>query len=256
MPDDHRRDGKTATRAALSQRAVNPIALPDDTLDPAHLHTLTQAASSREWNAGQAAVESVLRAGVTPEDIADFYIPAIARKMGEQWCSDEMGFAAVTIGTSRLQAMLRQLGPHWSGDSALHPDAPTIMVVVATDIYHTLGAMVLSGQLRRRGISVRLMLGATPSEVAMQTGALRFDAVFVSASCGETLESLRKIVESVGQGHARPTPVVVGGTILREAPDAKDLTGADFATDNLDEALILCGLHEAPALPVPEWQGN
>lgn len=244
MPDDRRQDGKSYPRATPTDRAARSFVTTSENLDARHLATLTDAALSHAWNAGQTAVQNVLSAGVPAEDIADYYIPTIAREMGEQWCRDEMGFATVTIGTSRLQAMLRQLGPHWTGDNVANADAPTILVVVAEDIYHTLGAMVLSGQLRRKGISVRLLLGATPPEVAAQTQLLRFDAVFLSASCGETLESLRKIVKSVSQNAAVPTPVVVGGTILTEAPDAQPLTGADYATNDLNEALALCGLTE------------
>lgn len=256
MADDRRHDGKTSQRAAADQAAPQPFGTADVKLDRKHLAALTHGAMSSEWNASKTAVEQVLAAGVPAADIADQYIPAIARDMGEQWCSDEMGFATVTIGTSRLQSMLRQLGPAWASDSVTDPDAPTILVVVAQDIYHTLGAMVLAGNLRRQGVSVRLILGATPPEVAAQTGNLTFDAVFISASCGETLESLRKIVDAVDQSGARPTPVVVGGTILTDAPDAKVLTGATFATNDPDEALALCGLKQKLRQTLFQRQGS
>lgn len=244
MADDHRHDGKTSKCAASDLAVSQPICMTDTSLNHTHLATLTNGAMSSEWNASQTAVEQVLAAGVSAADIADRYIPTIARDMGEQWCRDEMGFATVTIGASRLQSMLRQLGPAWASDSVTPPDAPTVLVVVAQDIYHTLGAMVLAGQLRRKGASVRLVLGATPPEVATQTTQLKYDAVFLSASCGESLESLRKIVDSVAQSGPHPTPVVLGGTILMDAPNAKALTGATFTTNDPDEALALCGLKE------------
>lgn len=256
MPDDRRHDGSTTHRAATERAVSRAIGVADANMNARHLATLTEGAMSSAWNGSKEAVEKVLDAGVPAAVIADHYIPAIARSMGEQWCSDELGFASVTIGTSRLQSMLRQLGPAWAGDVMADPDAPTILVVVAADVYHTLGAMVLAGQLRRKGISVRVMLGATPPEVAAQTALLKFDAVFISASCGETLESLRKIVESVSQDSAKATPVVVGGTILTDAPDAKTLTGADFATNDPDEALALCGLNETQRHTTPQRQGN
>ena len=105
------------------------------------------------------AAKAAVAKGTRPEDIADFYVPALAREMGDQWCKDQLSFAGVTIGTSRLQAVLRALGPNWSGDNVSGPNGPSILLIVGQEVYHTLGAIVLSGQLRRKGFSVKLILG-------------------------------------------------------------------------------------------------
>lgn len=243
MPDDHSHDGKSLTRTEVPARAMKAVVSDVVTLDPYHLERMAKAAISMDRSSCDRAFEAALDDGIAPEVIADHYIPAIARDMGEAWCADEMNFATVTIGASRLQAKLRDLGPAWSGDLAGAVDAPTILLVVAHEIYHTLGAMVLAGQLRRKGMSVRLMLGATPGDVVARMIHSGYDAVFISASCGETLESLARIVKSVRQNKSSPPPIVLGGTILTTAPDARALTGADFATNDPDEALRLCELN-------------
>lgn len=251
MPDHQNTDAKPQVGAPQHQttpsvkRAARAV-LRDvyRQLDRNILDILHDAALSSDRAACTTALDNALTSGIRREDLADFYIPELARKMGDQWCSDELGFASVTIGVSRLQSMLRDLGPDWSGDRSADPDAPAIMLVVPQDVYHTLGAMVLAGQLRRKGLSVRMMLGARPEEVAERLQHNRFDAVFLSSSRGETLESLRRIVDVVRTATDQPPPIVIGGTLLEveEKQDITALTGADYATTRPDEALVLCGL--------------
>ncbi|WP_439155340.1 cobalamin B12-binding domain-containing protein [Yoonia sp.] len=213
-------------------------------LDPVVLSRLRLAALGADKSECTRAMHDVLANGVRREDMADFYIPELARQLGEQWCSDELGFVGVTIGVSRLQAMLRDLGPEWSGDQSARADAPSILLIVPQDAHHTLGAMVLAGQLRRKGYSVRLMLGLRREEVATRMKLTKFQAVFVSASQSEKLETLRRIVDVVKTATLQPPLVVIGGSILEVETEKnlKTLTGADHATKRPDEALRLCGL--------------
>ncbi len=191
-------------------------------------------------------IRSSVAQGNRPEDLADIYIPAIARDLGDQWCEDQLGFARVTIGVSRLQAMMRELGPSWASDNVSDPAAPSILLVVLRDVYHTLGAIVLTSQLRRKGYSVKLLLGGRPTDVADRILRTKYDTVFISSSRGETLESLRQIIDVIKTSMNNPPPVVVGGSILEveTVEDLTALTGADFATRIPGEALKFCGLHE------------
>ncbi|MEM8536402.1 MAG: cobalamin B12-binding domain-containing protein [Pseudomonadota bacterium] len=213
-------------------------------LDQTLFDRLNTAALSADPSACKAAIKEAVADGVRADDIADFYIPAIARDMGERWCTDQMSFASVTIGASRLQAMLRTLGPNWSGDQVLDPRAPSILLMVQDDAHHTLGAIVLSGQLRRKGVSVKLLLGAKPGDVAEHLRRAIYHGIFISASRGERLEPLRQIIEVVKNSALAQCPVVIGGTILETETESnvKALTGADYATKVPDEALRFCGL--------------
>ncbi len=183
-----------------------------------------------------------LNAGVTQEDIADLYIPTVARMLGDAWCSDETSFAQVTIGVARLRGALRVLGPAWLSDEQAPADASTILLATAKGAQHTLGATILAGQLRRSGISVRLCIDAAPNQVHGLVSAVDFDAVWLSASIGENLETLRQIVESVRKGTGVPIPVVLGGTIVADERSLVKLTGANFVSVDLCEAIDFCGL--------------
>ncbi len=189
-----------------------------------------------------ALVAEMRAAGIPWEDLADLYIPEAARRLGALWCEDELGFADVTIGTARLQAMLRDTLPD---PEARHPPSacgPSVLVAVRRDDYHTLGAMVTAARLRRAGVSVRLSLGQPDADIIRLLARGAHDALFLSASCSRTLDSLRELVEKVRQSVGRAVPVVIGGTILLSEGDVRARTGADLAMSDPLEALRLCGL--------------
>lgn len=180
--------------------------------------------------------------GVTEIMLADQYIPVIARILGDLWVSDHIGFADVTIGSARLQAMLRDLGPDWAADTMAPADAPSILLLTPKDASHTLGAVVLSGQLRRRGYSVRITFDADRSRISEIVDRIHFDAIFVSAAHSESLEKMRRMVEFIRTLTPKHLPIILGGTVLEASADITSVTGVDLATSDLDEAIEFCGL--------------
>jgi methanogenic corrinoid protein MtbC1 len=255
---DRQNTDATAKAASLAG-PVNLTLVPqsDRRLDPAIMAGMRKAALSTDRGDCPAILRHALHHGIARDDIADFYIPELARELGHDWCTDQMSFAQVTIGASRLQGMLRDLGPEWAGDQLASPSAPSILLVVGQDVHHTLGAMVLSGQLRRRGLSVRLMLGVPLREMAENVSKSAYDAVFISSSLGETLESLRRIVNVIRSSTKKSVPIVIGGTVLEAETkyNVTALTGADYATSVPSEALELCGLKIKYLTIAPQQRG-
>ncbi|MDJ0825365.1 MAG: cobalamin B12-binding domain-containing protein [Rhodobacter sp.] len=188
-------------------------------------------------------IEEMLAAGIQRRSIADVYIPVAARRLGVAWCEDQTSFAEVTIGTSRLQSMLRGLGGVWSGDVAEpHEIQPTVLMIVPADEYHTLGAMVATGQLRRAGVSVRLCAGQSTAMILDLVESFNFDVIMISSASSEKLETVRKLIVDIRYSLLNPTPIVVGGAVLELAREIKAVTGADHATNDIQEALRLCKL--------------
>jgi methanogenic corrinoid protein MtbC1 len=179
--------------------------------------------------------------GISDHAIIDHYIPETARRLGADWVADRLGFADVTIGSAKLQSMLRELVEEENTKSLRARTAGVAVIVMASD-YHTLGAMVLTMQLRRLGISTRLLIGVDFEESLPALRADRFDAVFISASSTKMLSELQLFIRKLRREAGTGTPIVVGGSILGTNDDIKTLTGADFATTDPVEALQLCQL--------------
>ncbi|MBV0914200.1 cobalamin B12-binding domain-containing protein [Anianabacter salinae] len=185
------------------------------------------------------------KARVPDEAIVDVYVPAAARLLGDEWCVDTTSFADVTIGTSRLQAMLRdvneKLGEKQSVKSGC---AVSALVVVPQDEYHTLGAVAVVGRLRRAGVSVRLCIGQSDGAMMDIAESANYDAAFVTVPQGEKLDVVAQLVIKLRMSLGYGVPLVAGGASLTHISEAelKNRTGVDHATNDLDEALRLCGL--------------
>ena len=206
------------------------------------LEELSAAVRSTDGMQSRVIVRDMMDARIRAEDIADFYIPEVARRLGASWCEDGLSFADVTIGSARLQGLLKDIGSHWTDDRRLDPDAPAVLVVVLADEFHTLGAMVLCGQLARMDVSVKLAMGHAESDLLRIVASGHFDAILISAAQGERLATLRKLIEKIRAASVRPTPVVIGGSVVTRVTDIKTQTGADHATTDPKEALRACGL--------------
>jgi len=255
MSDPSKKDRRSQTPAAssasvdaLATRALSVVAERNSKSVPRYdfnySNRLRDAAADGGREDVLALIQEMLKAQIPPEVIATEYIPHVARQMGDEWCEDTLSFARVTIGTARLQSALRSLGKDWSshGYDDENNRHASVIVIVAQDAHHTLGAMVLSGQLRRMGLSVRLAIGATHEELQTLFLTSAFDAVLISASVSESLESLRKCVDIIRKSAPACPPIVIGGGVVDQENDVKALTGADCTTMNPVEALEFCGL--------------
>lgn len=208
-------------------------------LSEQHLRALQAAVVGTDPAARNRVVEMMRDDDIPLLDICDLYIPAVARRLGEMWCEDEMSFATVTIGTARLQSMLRELG------ETVDPPADaggSLVVMVLAEEFHTLGAMVLTGQLRRLGATVQLVLGRPAEEVERIVRDGDFDAVLISISNRDEFEDTARIVRTLRRTTGGGVPLIVGGSAVESGTEVvKEATGADHVTSDLHEALRLSG---------------
>ncbi len=184
---------------------------------------------------------SFRRMRVSAAMLADCYIPDVARRLGQGWLDDRIGFADVSQGAARLQMLLRDLSGPWKSDASETPDVGEILLIVPQDEQHTLGAMVAMGQLRRRGVSVCLRFGPSRDELAALMFSRRFDGVLISLSSSEKLAQCKDLVGTV-KSFGGGLPVVVGGAVMGLSTEVLAESGADGATNDLSQALIICGI--------------
>ena len=176
---------------------------------------------------------------------AGVLIPAVAAPLGEDWMDDRAGFAEVTLASARLQSMLRALGAAWSADRADGVSDPCLLLCVAPHEQHTLGALVVLGQLRRSGASVRLVTDPGAEDMAALLGSLSLDGVMISASGSVRLAELAQFVGMVRKLGPPGLPIVLGGGVLGAIPGAAARVGADAGAMNISQALAACGIGSA-----------
>lgn len=187
-------------------------------------------------------LEDMRRSRITANSLADIYIPRAAQRMGRAWEDDSMGFTEVTVGTARLQYVMREISALWAADNEHAGSQATVLMIVPEGENHTLGAVTATGQLRRAGVSVAVKLNTPVAELAEYVASRSFDAIMISSSCPERLENPDRIVNTLKAASLGRVPVVVGGSILACDRDVRALTGADVVTNQVDEAIRQCGL--------------
>lgn len=222
---------------------------------PAWVHKMRDASLDQSRDALWVCVTQMRDAGVTAACIAELYVPQVARRLGDEWCCDEVNFHQVTLGAARLQSLLWRLAPDWAHTGALVSGgrAP-VLVAVPAGAQHTLGATVLAGQLRYRGVPVQVELGFDGGGDPQCVGPDRFAAVFISAAGCASLDHLARLVQRTRRSFPA-TPIVFGGNITDQMSDIQKTTGADLVTSDLEEAMSFCGLGQSNARPSAERAG-
>lgn len=253
-----RRDIEGESVTTLASRALEAIvsrkARGRSVLSERLMDQLVNAAHAARDDALDAAVSDLLHAGVPHSEALDFYIPEVARRLGDAWCDDRLSFTAVTIGTARLQRAVRRLSHDSRGANEWATEG-SVLVIAPEGQAHTLGATLVTEQLRRQNVSVRLMVGASERDILATVAEGSFDAVFISIAVEEALAQIRSLVKKLKPVIGGGVPVAVGGAVLNNGADVKKNTGADHVVSDVREALRLCGLtssRQDAAQPVSE----
>lgn len=187
----------------------------------------------------------LIEAGVSCEDLANIYIPAVARDLGDAWLKDQIEFANVSIGCARLQGYLRRKGLDWCDNAGMQtPSEVSVLLLVPDFEQHTLGATVLAGQLRSKGVNVVTKLHASLEEMERAVSKREFDAIMISSSRSVTIALLCTTVLNL-KNRCAETPLILGGNVLEQIPDVLARTGADFTANNWQDALdiVLSGVN-------------
>lgn len=172
--------------------------------------------------------------------IAQSYVPAVARWLGDAWLEDEVKFTTVTMACARLQALVRRLDGAW-GD--MHEVAfskpPVFLVGIPEGVQHSLGASILAGHLRSRGYTVLVDFELSPNGSAEKLRPLPLSGVFLSISDAGKLDCFNALIQSI-QEASPEVPVILGGALLAQETDISALNNADLITCDIDKALRFC----------------
>ncbi|WP_425040018.1 cobalamin B12-binding domain-containing protein [Primorskyibacter sp. S187A] len=168
------------------------------------------------------------------------YIPTAARRLGQMWSEDIIGFAEVSIGTARLQALAHEIASHGTMESdRAAPQDISILVVTDEAEDHSLGAVTLCTLLRRRGYNTHLRLGVNSNALVAEFKNTQHDVVMFSCSRPEGLASLARTIKDVRRRVGNATVLAVGGVVLDHASDIQEKTGADLVTRDMNQVLKL-----------------
>ena len=183
-------------------------------------------------------ITELLNLGMGIDLIVLELIPRIARKLGNQWASDSLSFAEVTIATGRLQKLIYSLDHLYQETRTSPTTTHSILVTAAPGSHHTLGPLILSNYFTWAGWSV--LSESAPSERFIETTVTSksLTAIAVSIADYDQLDRLPKLIQSIRSKSLNPAIIVLTGGSLYNA-DAMSFGNikADIKSSTPEEAL-------------------
>lgn len=193
------------------------------------------------------------RRRVTADEIMEQYLPHAVGQIGQAWHDEDLSILQASMACARIQNLLRELGRALTSDLSGRVHDGRVLLTLPVGEQHTLGAMLAANKLRRRGISVKVMLLPRIEDLCELAVRSHFHAVFFSVSNQTSLLPCAMMVRELRQAMSRNLPVVIGGGLVSSGVDGNDprriaeVTGADVVTNDIDHALHACGIQRMSA---------
>ena len=143
-----------------------------------------------------AALQELFELGFKRETIIDHCIPIAAVRLGESWVNDSLSFSEVTIGSSNLQILLKEIAQKTKPTVGLD-NGKRYLICVHQSEQHTLGALVLGDMLRRKGHSLKIKLNASSSEICELQRANDYDGIFFSSASDLSVKETADCVQEI-----------------------------------------------------------
>ena len=180
-------------------------------------------------------LEELQALNISNDAVIDDYIPDSAERIGADWVSDEMDFAAVTIASLRLQCLLNEAADTGPVPSAFATHSFGVLMVMPETEQHTLGGFVAAAQLRRKGAFVDVLCAETVDGIVDAIHSDDFDVVMFSCSSEHALASVREIALKVRNSEIRIPTLALGGLIVNQTSVAATDYCMDVVTNDITE---------------------
>lgn len=210
---------------------------------PAEIETLVKALLSDRHAAASDMLTGLQADGVTLSEVYVGYITGAARRLGELWDNDEVGFLQVTLATSRLTAIICGLKKVFC-DREGSPQRRALFAACPGES-HVMGVSMAADLFRREGWEIDLEIGQTHDDLLMAQHLGGYPVIGLSASSDAMILPLARFVRAA----RLLTPgalIFVAGEITHLHADIAATVGADgvlndpvTALDQIRQALAM-----------------
>ncbi len=184
---------------------------------------------SADDHAASTFVDTLLATGISVEAVFLDWLAPAARRLGEQWETDETDFANVTIGVTRLQRIMRQLGDDFCGEQAHADNGASMLLTVLPGEQHSFGLSMVAEFFRRAGWNLCTGPFDSHRELTSLVHNHWFDVVGFSVSSDRRLDDLKRdIAEIRKSSRNRQVGILLGGPMMIDHPELVAALGADM----------------------------
>ena len=206
-------------------------------LTPADIETFARIVIDPRRDGTMDHVEYVRAFGHSLQVVFLDLLAPTARLLGDMWSEDLCSFTDVTIGLSRLQQALRELGSAFENE--VRPEIRgRILLAAAPGEQHSFGLAMLETFFRHAGWEVCGGTTYTASELLRLAREEWLDAIGLSLSSDVFYDQARDLLASLRNASRNSsTVVIVGGRYFTDNPDHATAIGADTMAHDAPDAL-------------------
>ena len=202
--------------------------------DAGEIETLCRALVSDDKGAGARMIERARRDGASFEMVYVGYLGRAAQRLGEWWDDDLASFAEVTIGTSRIYAIMRAMRALVG--STLPVGTKSAIFASVPGETHTLGVSMAADLFRQRGWQVDLKVGMDHDTLIEELAVSDQKIVGLSGSGSNSVHALARLVVALRM--IKPDALImVSGHIVATDDDTLNLLGIDGCAIDFPGAL-------------------
>ncbi len=180
---------------------------------------------------------SMLEKGIPIKEVYEEYIPDAARLLGRYWVENSLTFAQVTLATSRLQCIARDLEPLYYGKTLPKDLGPEVLIVVSKGEQHTFGAEMVARKFRRLGASPYLSINNTIEELVSIINKKKFKLIGLSIGGQKACDKNSEFLLMLKALRKFKIPIVAGGNLVYSSTKIIKKFNIDLITNDVAYAL-------------------
>lgn len=210
---------------------------------PEEIDALVKALLSDRHSAASEMLASLQADGLPLSEVYVGYISGAARRLGELWDRDEVGFLQVTLATSRLTAIICALKKVFY-DREGSPQRRALFAACPGES-HVMGVSMAADLFRREGWEIDLEIGQSHDDLLMAQHLGGYPVIGLSASSDAMILPLARFIRAA----RLLTPgalIYVAGEITHLHPDIATSVAADGVLT--DPVTALSQIRQALAL--------
>ena len=181
-------------------------------------------------------IESAYEDGASLDAIYLSYLAGAAEMLGEWWKTDDASFYEVTIGTSRIYAIMRALSYLFVPMGAAEIKSAVFACIPGET--HILGIRMAADLFIKDGWDVNVIVGKDHQELVDEIADSQCRIIGLSAAGGHSIAALARVVVALRVSNPS-AGLFLGGQITHEAADEVALMGFDGIMSDIPTALAM-----------------
>lgn len=220
-------------RSSISKDSTGSLVVTFSSEVPLDVQRFIRILLSHDEQAAHAFAAELIERGVTTDRLYEGLFAEAARTLGEMWETDDCTFYDVTLGTGRIQRLIREFSHQFLADYVYPGSTGRLLLCSAADEQHSLGIAVLAEFFVRDGWDVHVGPGLGSEALLDKVRESDYNLLGFSVACTGRISKLQQDIRRARQvSRNRDIKVIVGGALITADPSLAERIGADgYATD-------------------------